>query len=111
MSSYRPSFPSADVVPGLVSVLMCSRDDARFAAAHARYTDAFGGFPHEIVRIPDARSMSEGYNRGLAQVRGDVIVMSHDDLELLAPRDFARRLLGHMDRFDLLGVAGTTRVV
>jgi len=90
---------------------MCSRDDGRYAAAHARYTDAFAGVAHEIVRVADARSMSEGYNRGLAQVRGEIVLMSHDDLELLAPRDFARRLIGHMRRFDLLGVAGTSRVV
>ena len=95
----------------MISLIMCSRDDARFSSANATYAKALAGTDHELIRIPDARSMSEGYNRALSQAKGDLILLSHDDIELLSPDSFASRLLGHMERFDVLGVAGTTRLM
>ena len=95
----------------MISLIMCSRDDARFAGASATYAKALAGTDHEVIRIPDARSMSEGYNRALLQAKGDPILLSHDDIELLSPDTFASRLLGHMEHFDVLGVAGTTRLM
>ncbi|MGH9807046.1 MAG: glycosyltransferase, partial [Terriglobia bacterium] len=55
-------------------------------------------------------SLSEGYNRGIAQARGKYLILSHDDIEILTP-DFAQRLTTHLERFDLIGIAGTTRVI
>ena len=95
----------------MISLIMCSRDDARFAAVSATYAPALAGVEHEVIRIPDARSMSEGYNRALVQSKGDLLLLSHDDIELLTPKEFVPRLLGHMQRFDVLGVAGTTRLM
>ncbi len=95
--------------PRFVSVIICSIDEAKFARAARNYEALLAGVPHEIIRIPDARSLCEGYNRGIDRSRGDVLIFSHDDIEILTP-DFAGRLLGHLDAYDVIGVAGTSRL-
>jgi len=92
-----------------LSVVIVSADDRRFAAVSAEYDRAFAGWPHERIRVADARSMYDGYARGFARSRGEVVVFSHDDLRFAVP-DFAARLAGAMREFDMVGVAGTTRV-
>ena len=74
----------------------------------ASYEARFAGHPFEIVGIHDARSLAEGYNRAAAQSTGDVLVFSHDDIELVTP-DFAQRLLGHLEHHDGVGVAGASQ--
>src|SRR5262245_58705844 len=91
----------------MFSVIMCSIDDRRYAAADAHWRQHFAGVEHEIIRIADARSMCEGYNRAIKQSRGDVLIFSHDDVELLAP-NFSELLTERLKQFDMLGVAGTT---
>ncbi|MEA2709991.1 MAG: hypothetical protein QOF78_2592 [Phycisphaerales bacterium] len=91
-----------------ISVIICSIDDQKFAAVSENYRRLLAA-DDEIIRIPDARSMCEGYNRGFSLSRGDLIIFSHDDIEIHAP-DFRRKLLGHLDRCDLAGVAGTPLV-
>ena len=93
----------------MISTIICSVDDAKFNAVSTMYGRLLTGHAHEIIRIRDARSMCEGYNRGLSQSRGEVIVFSHDDVEVLQ-EGFADRLLGHLTRCDLLGIAGATRI-
>ncbi len=90
------------------SVLVCSIDPARFRSVTASYEARFAGHPFEIVGIHDARSLAEGYNRAAAQSTGDVLVFSHDDIELVTP-DFAQRLLGHLEHHDGVGVAGASQ--
>jgi GT2 family glycosyltransferase len=63
--------------------------------------------PHEIIGIHDARSLCEGYNRGIARSRGDIVVFSHDDIRIVSP-DFAAKLFASLARCDVVGVAGTT---
>jgi GT2 family glycosyltransferase len=94
----------------LISVIVCSIDELRFAAVKAMYAAAMGGAPWELVGIHDAKSMAEGYARGLAQARGDSVVFSHDDIEIISP-DFVGRLTGHLANYDVVGVAGTSRLV
>lgn len=91
----------------MISVIICSIDQTKFTAVEANYRRLLSGGEFEIIRIPDARSMCEGYNRGVAQSRGEVLVFSHDDIEIHAA-DFRTRLLDHLNHFDLIGVAGTT---
>ncbi|MFA5913423.1 MAG: glycosyltransferase [Burkholderiales bacterium] len=93
-----------------VSVLMCSASTERSAAAAAMYHRLLAGLPHEIIVIGDARSLAEGYNRALAQARHDIVLLAHDDVEILSP-DFAARLLRAIGRHDLVGVAGTRKLV
>ncbi|MCL4760200.1 MAG: hypothetical protein KJ018_00160 [Burkholderiales bacterium] len=91
------------------AVVVCSNRPARFARAVAAYRRALAGVPLQIVGIHDARSLCEGFLRGLRASRGDVVLLSHDDVDILAP-DFAARLFGALARFDVVGVAGATRL-
>jgi hypothetical protein len=92
-----------------VSVIICSVDTERFSRVTAMYENLLGEIEHEIVGIHDARSLAEGYNRGLAQARHEIAVLSHDDVAIVTP-DFAARLLQALTRHDVVGVAGTRRM-
>jgi tetratricopeptide (TPR) repeat protein len=93
-----------------ISIIMCSIKPERFAKISANYHALLAAVPHEIIGIHDARSLAEGYNRGIRQASGEVLVFSHDDIEIVAP-DFAAKLLALLTRYDLVGVAGTTRLI
>ena len=92
-----------------VSIVVCTIDDARLEAMRRSFRAALGARPHEFIVIRDARSLCEGYERGLRATRHAIVVFSHDDVELLSPRPFdalARALRHH----DLVGVVGSTTV-
>ena len=95
--------------PRSFSFVICSIDDAKFASVSRTLSTRFEGLDVEVIRIGDARSLCEGYARGLERSRGDAVVFSHDDIDLIAP-DAARRLALHLTRHDVVGVAGTSRV-
>ncbi|MEP6998554.1 MAG: glycosyltransferase, partial [Betaproteobacteria bacterium] len=63
----------------------------------------------EIVSIRNARSLAEAYNWAVKRSVADVVVLSHDDVDILAP-DFAARLFERLRAFDVVGVAGSTRM-
>ena len=90
----------------MISIVICSNNDDRFAAVSRNLEQLLRGEPHEIIRIPDARSMGEGYVRGVGRSRGESFIFCHDDIQILSP-DFAVRLREHLEQFDLVGVAGT----
>lgn len=98
----HPALPS-------LSIVIVSRDDARFAGAQSAFAQAFAAWPHDLVRVRDATSMYDGYARGFAPTRGDIVVFSHDDIRF-AISDFAARLADAMATADMVGVAGTTKV-
>jgi tetratricopeptide (TPR) repeat protein len=91
----------------LASIVICSRDEGKFRKAANHYQGLFDGLPHEIVHIGDARSLAEGYNRAVDRSRGEVLIFSHDDVQI-ASRDFAARIHAHLQNYDLLGIAGTS---
>jgi Glycosyltransferase like family len=91
-----------------ISIVVCSSDDGQFSAMAASYARALADWPHEIVRIADATSLAEGYNRGAARAAGEIVAFTHDDVEILPP-DFGHRLARRLGECDLLGVAGATR--
>ena len=93
----------------LVSCIICSITPSKFAKISARLKRLFAALPHEIIGVHDARSLSEGYNRGARASRGEVLLFCHDDIDLPAP-DFAPRLLTHLQACDLVGVVGNTRL-
>lgn len=93
----------------MISIVICSIDPARFAAVEQTYARHIGDEPFEIVGIHDARSLCEGYNRGLRQAKGDLCVFSHDDIEILSD-DLGATLRRHLRDWDVVGVAGTTRM-
>jgi len=100
------SLPSSRRRP--ISVVVCSDNDAQYAAMAESYGRALADWPHEIVRIADARSLAEGYTRGIARAMGETVVFTHDDVEILAA-DFGERLARRLGECDLLGIAGATR--
>ncbi|MBM3345119.1 MAG: hypothetical protein FJY55_01250, partial [Betaproteobacteria bacterium] len=95
--------------PRMISVIINSVTPDKFACVSANYRRLLGSVPHEIIGIHDARSMCEGYNRGVRQAGGELLVFSHDDIEIRAP-DFADRLQNRLKQFALIGVAGTTQL-
>jgi len=92
------------------SVIVCSADPEKFARVSAGYSRLLAGCAFEIVGIHDAASLAEGYTRGAAAAAGRLLILSHDDVEVLTP-DFAERVRRHLATFDLIGIAGTTRLV
>ena len=66
-----------------LSVIICSIDPSKFATCARHYEQLLAGRRHEIIGIHDAKSLAEGYNRGLARSTGDIIIFSHDDVLIL----------------------------
>jgi hypothetical protein len=91
-----------------ISVVICSIDADKFQRVSTLYHRLLAFVKHEIVGIHDARSLCEAYNRALRDARGEVVIFSHDDVDILAP-DFAALLVAALVRFDVVGVAGATR--
>lgn len=94
----------------LISVIVCSIDERKFAATRQMYATLLADTPYELIRIADARSLSEGYNRGLAQSRGELLLFAHDDIEIVCP-NLAGFLRQYLASHDLLGIAGTSRLI
>ena len=94
----------------LISVIICSIDQHKFEGVSANYSKLLAQQRFEIIGIHDARSLAEGYSGGIGKSKGELVILSHDDIRILTS-DFAARLGAHMAAFDLIGVAGTTRVV
>jgi len=90
--------------------VICSIRPERFAAVSLRIRTLFAAHDVEIIGIHDARSLCEGYNRGAEKAAGDILIFCHDDIDL-AEADFADRLLAHLQTVDLVGVAGTSKLV
>jgi tetratricopeptide (TPR) repeat protein len=92
-----------------VSVVVCSINPQKFAAVQARYQQLIPSPSLQLIGIHDAKGLSEAYNRGIDQADGEVIIFSHDDIEILND-DFAARMLRHLEVFDAIGVAGTSKL-
>jgi Glycosyltransferase like family len=93
-----------------VSIVICSIDSRKFQPVSDNYLRLYAGQPIEIIGIHDARSLAEGYNRGITQAKGETLILSHDDIEILT-LDFAARVEQHIGNFDLIGIAETTRLI
>jgi GT2 family glycosyltransferase len=93
-----------------ISVVICSIDPARYSRVTATYRALLEGTPHEIIGIHDARSLAEAYNRAAREARGDLVVFSHDDIDI-ASSDLAGALERAATRLDVIGVAGTSKVI
>jgi len=110
-ADHHPAIPQIAKAsePALVSIIICSIDDEKRARTVDLYGRLYAGLPHEIIVIRDARSLAEAYNRGLARSSGDLIVLSHDDVDILSV-DFAARLQYHLQRFDVIGIMGAAQM-
>jgi GT2 family glycosyltransferase len=94
----------------MISAIICSINPRKFDAVSDNLTDRLGDGPLEIIGIHDARSLAEGYNRGIDQSKGDILVFCHDDVEIIAPGG-SQLLRQHLQTHDLVGCAGTSRLI
>ena len=93
-----------------LSVLICSIDATKFARVTANYARVLSDHPHEIIGIHDARSLAEGYNRATNKSRGDLLLFSHDDVEILSD-DLAPAISRATESLDVVGIVGTSKVL
>ena len=99
-----------DAELNMISVIMCSINPAKFAAVSKNLADRMADAPFEIIGIHDARSLAEGYNRGIAQSSGDILIFCHDDIEIITP-DFDVRIRQYLEANDVVGCAGTSCLI
>jgi tetratricopeptide (TPR) repeat protein len=106
-----PFVPAARELPQgaaeAVSIVVCSIDDARLERFRANMESHLRDRAHELVVIRDARSLCEGYARGLDRARHDIVVFCHDDVELVSADPFAR-IEEALQASDLIGFAGSS---
>jgi glycosyltransferase involved in cell wall biosynthesis len=93
----------------LISVIICSIDPVKYELVCANLRDRFGDSPYEVIGIHDARSLCEGYNRGVKKSQGDILIFCHDDIEIISP-SFSSLVRKHLQTFDVIGCAGTTKL-
>lgn len=94
----------------MISVISCSIDTKRAEWIANHYRALCGREPHEVIKVDNPRSLAEGYNRGIDMSCGDIVIFSHDDIEFLEPASWLSRLKRHLEDFDLVGLAGTTKL-
>jgi hypothetical protein len=95
--------------PALTSVVICSIRPQSLAMARSSLARAFGAAPWELIHIDDARSLCEGWNRGLAASNGDAVVFCHDDIAITCDR-LGERLGAALADDDVVGVAGSRQL-
>jgi GT2 family glycosyltransferase len=93
----------------LISVIICSIDSGKYDAVCANLRERLVDVTYEIIGIHDAKSLSEGYNRGIDRSQGDILIFCHDDIEIISP-SFSSLLREHLLTFDVIGCAGTVRL-
>jgi GT2 family glycosyltransferase len=93
----------------MISIIVCSINPDRFKRVCDTYSRVFGTEDTELIAVHDALSLAEAYNRAVPACKGDLIIFSHDDIQILNA-DFKERLLGHMEHADMVGIAGSTHV-
>jgi glycosyl transferase family 2 len=108
-TSFDPPLEPLLAAAPSISVIVCSITPAKYERVTSNYARLLAGIAHEVVGIHDARSLAEGYGRGARKARGEILVFSHDDIEIVAP-DFAAKLVNRLSDFALVGVAGTDSV-
>ena len=91
------------------TIVVCSIDDARQRNVASLYRRVFAGVSHEIVCIRNPPSLAAAYNDAVARSCADVVLLSHDDVDVLAG-DFAARLSLLLGDLDVIGVVGSTRM-
>ena len=93
----------------MISLIICSVDEEKFRRVADNYRRALCDEPFEIIRVRNAPGMAAGYNEGFARSHGDIVIFSHDDVHLLTPH-LAPLLRRHLNTYDVLGIAGTTKL-
>jgi hypothetical protein len=93
----------------LISVIICSIDPVKYELVCANLRERFGDSPYEVIGIHDAKSLCEGYNRGVEKSRGEILIFFHDDIEIISLK-FVSLVREHLRTFDVIGCTGTVRL-
>lgn len=101
----KPGYSTAMAV-GRISVIVCSINSEKLARLKASLDGHLALQDWELIHIADARSMCDGYARGLARSTGSLVVFCHDDIGILSDK-FCDRLRQYLGTYDLIGVAGS----
>jgi len=95
----------------VISVISCSIDPVKAASIERHYHELLADEPHEFIGVMTPRSLAEGYNAGIDASCGEIVILSHDDIEFLDQANWLPRLKAHMAKYDMIGLAGTTKLV
>jgi hypothetical protein len=92
------------------SIIVAGRDVRRRTAITEHLRARFSNCRYEVLYVDDPTSLAAAYNAAIAQAMGEHILLMHDDAEILSA-DAPERIREHLHTYDLIGVAGTTRLV
>jgi len=92
-----------------ISIITCSVEDEKFDGFENNVRSTFGQ-DIQLIRVADARSLAEGYNRGVQYASGDTLMFCHDDIRFLNS-SIPAIVRQDLQCFDIVGVAGTTKLV
>jgi hypothetical protein len=99
-----------------IDMIVCSIDTRRLDRLKASLKKTWGT-NYNLIHISDAKSLAEGYTRGLAMSSAEHVVLCHDDIEFLdipvlagMAHTWPERIAHHLKTFDVIGVAGTSKL-
>ena len=93
-----------------LSIIVNSCDDERYQLFERRFLEKLSFLNAEVIRISDAISMAEGYNRGAERANGAWLFFCHDDIAIL-DNEIADILSYAMKNSDVFGPCGTCKLV
>lgn len=94
----------------MITAVALTSNASRARAAERALGAALADAEHEVLTTLGAASIAAGANAAVARATGDVILFLRDDAESLSP-DLAGAARRALERCDIVGVAGTTRLV
>ncbi len=101
----------------MIDIIVCSIDSRRLLNFETSLKKKWGT-GYNLIHINDAKSLAEGYARGLAMGTAEYVVLCHDDIQFLdvpilqngKAHNWPQRIAHHLKTFDVLGVAGTSKL-
>jgi hypothetical protein len=90
------------------SIVCCSPDEPRAAAARARLESLAAASGSEVLTIVAPASLASAYNQAARDVTHEHIVFVHDDVEFVSG-DALAALAAAMQSADVVGLAGSAR--
>ena len=94
----------------MYSIIVNSIDPEKLKRFKNNIEQVMGHTSWELVHIPDAKSMCEGYNRGLKNSKGKYLIFCHDDIEFVS-EDISGVLEYCFKNTDVFGVLGTRLLI
>jgi Tfp pilus assembly protein PilF len=96
-----------------IDVVVCSISPERMIKFRKSLDASWGNSNYRVIQISDARSLAEGFARGISLAQTEIIVLCHDDIAFIdsavMQESWPARLVRHFDDWDVIGVAGSTR--